>query len=111
MPRSDLCQTCQQNTVETGALANMDDTKYLEHLNLAQRERLYYTDTIQKCTDKTFNATHISSDFAQQLHIPRLSYQPGPVYFLTPYKIRLFGVHNEAVCLHVNYVDMFQTVF
>jgi len=49
-------------------------------------------------------ATHISFDFAQQVHIPHLPDQPGPIYFLTPYKIGLFGVHNEAAGIQVNYV-------
>ena len=127
MPRSDLCLTCQQNTTSMAALANMSDEvktdrikSSLEHLNLVQRERLYYTDTIQKCKDmlashptksllgnqvKSFSgASHISFDFAQQVHIPNLPDQPGPIYFLTPYKIGLFGIHNEAMGIQVNYV-------
>ena len=47
---------------------------------------------------------HISSDFAQQVHIPNLPDQPGPIYFLTPYKIGLFGIHNEAMGIQVNNV-------
>jgi len=56
MTHSDLCLTCQQNTTSMADLANMSDKvktdrikNSLEHLNLGQRERLHYTDTIQKC--------------------------------------------------------------
>jgi len=127
MPRSDLCLTCQQNTTSMVALANISDEvktdrieSSLEHLNLVQRERLHYTDTIQKCKDMLVShptkcllgnqvrsfpgASHISFDFAQQVHIPNLPDQPGPIYFLTPYKIGLFGIHNEAIGIQVNYV-------
>ena len=47
---------------------------------------------------------HISFDFAQQVHIPHLPDEPGPMYFLTPYKIGLFGVYNKAAGIQVNYV-------
>ena len=127
MPRSDLCLTCQQNTLKLSVLANMDDSikaerikQSLEHLNLVQQERLCYTDTIKKCRDVlnshptknltgnvvgSFSASsHISFDFAQQVHIPNLPDQPGPIYFLTPYKIGIFGIQNEAVGVQINYI-------
>lgn len=127
LPRTDLCATCQQNTVKLSELANMDEElkakrikNSLDHLTLVQQERLVYTATIQNCKQmysghptKTLGSlpqgefqgcSHVSFDFAQQVHVPHLPDQPGPLYFLTPYKIGIFGISNEAAGVQVNYV-------
>lgn len=53
----------------------------------------------------TFNGEiHISFDYAQQVHVPHLPNQPGPIFFFTPFKLGLFGINNEALCSQVNYV-------
>lgn len=39
---------------------------------------------------------HYSFDFAQQIHIPFDSLQPGPIYFLTPFKVSLFDIIIEC---------------
>ena len=127
LPRTDLCLTCQQDTVKISQLANMDEVtrteriqKSLDHLNLVKQERQVYVDTIEKCKQilswhptkllgslpqgQFTGSAHISFDFAQQVHVPNLPDQPGPLYFLTPYKIGIFGINNEAVGRQINYV-------
>lgn len=53
----------------------------------------------------TFEGTvHYSFDYAQQNHVPTLPQQPGPVYFLTPYKVGLFGIMSNTFNHQGNYV-------
>jgi hypothetical protein len=47
---------------------------------------------------------HYSFDFAQQVHLPSDPLQPGPMYFLTPRKLGLFGVCCEGLPKQVNYL-------
>ena len=47
---------------------------------------------------------HYSFDYAQQVHVPSDPIQPGPMYFLTPRKLGIFGVHCEGVTKQVNYL-------
>lgn len=47
---------------------------------------------------------HYSFDFAQQIHLPYDSQQVGPMYFLTGYKIGLFGVACEPLGKFVLYI-------
>lgn len=47
---------------------------------------------------------HYSFDFAQQVHFPNMAAQPGPLYFLTPRKCGVFGVHCEGVRQQMNYL-------
>lgn len=49
-------------------------------------------------------AMHYSFDFAQQVHFPSDAAQPGPLYFLTPRKCGIFGVHCEGVSQQVNFL-------
>lgn len=47
---------------------------------------------------------HYSFDFAQQIHIPFDSLQPGPIYFLTPFKVGLFGIFNDTLKVQHNFI-------
>lgn len=47
---------------------------------------------------------HYSFDFAQQVHYPSNAAQPGPLYFLTPRKCGIFGVHCEGLSKQVNFL-------
>jgi hypothetical protein len=94
--------------------------KSMAHLTNVKVERNVYNESIERSrtsfnnhpTKKlsnyepcTFNGdTHISFDYAQQVHIPNLPDQPGPIYFLTPYKLGIFGIQNEAAHVQVNFV-------
>ena len=47
---------------------------------------------------------HYSIDFAQQVHYPSNPLQPGPIYFLTPWKVAIFGICCEAIPRQVNFI-------
>ena len=47
---------------------------------------------------------HYSFDYAQQVHYPSDPLQPGPIYFLTPWKCTIFGVNCEAIPRQVNFL-------
>ena len=48
---------------------------------------------------------HYSFDYAQQIHIPHDPIQPGPMFFLVPYKVQVFGIANEALKMQHNYLN------
>lgn len=41
---------------------------------------------------------------AQQIHIPSNPLQPGPIYFVVPFKVGIFGVMSETSNKQVNYL-------
>lgn len=47
---------------------------------------------------------HYTFDFSQALSIPHHARQEGPLYFLTPRKVQLFGVALEGCYQQVNYI-------
>lgn len=47
---------------------------------------------------------HYSFDIAQQIHISFYSLQPGPIYFLTPFKVGLFGNSNDTLKVQHNFI-------
>ena len=47
---------------------------------------------------------HYSFDFAKQVHYPSNPLQPGPIYFLTPWKVAIFGICCEAIPRQVNFI-------
>lgn len=47
---------------------------------------------------------HYSFDYAQQVHLPSNPMQPGPIYFLVPRKVGLFGVCCEGLPKQMNFV-------
>ena len=93
-----------------------------QHLYRAERERLVYKRECKNakthleevmehnigCDDeskfRTIDFTHLSFDFAQQLHFPAPPDQPGGLFFLTPRKCGLFGICNEAQFQQANYL-------
>lgn len=124
-PRTDLCVVCKNNTISLQKLRTMDDNKRIDihqrsmqHLNFVSGQRGHYQETIsksratlpEKCLlgEKVASnidvVQHYSFDFAQQIFIPNSSQQVGPLYFLVPYKLALFGVMCEPVGKMVIYV-------
>ncbi|ELT97676.1 hypothetical protein CAPTEDRAFT_206709 [Capitella teleta] len=57
---------------------------------------------INVCTKPV--SMHYSFDFAQQVYLPSDPLQPGPMYFLTPRKLWLFGGCCEGIPKQVNYL-------
>jgi len=116
-----LCDTCHNNFTSLAQLRTLDDSvkeqmlqKSVEHLSLVKCERSLYQADVQKAkesleclplgTSLGFNkpnahavTAHYSFDYAQQIHIPHSSQQVGPLYFLVPYKVALFGVASEPI--------------
>jgi hypothetical protein len=108
-------------------LSNLDDDAKIKrvqasmtHLQQVKVEREVYTEAIEHAPASlkihptkllatyelcSFDGmTHISFDFAQQVHIPHFPHQPGPIFFLTPYKLGIFGINNEAARSQFNYI-------
>ncbi len=100
-----------------------------DHLLLVQLERSYYKTTCDNCRSKirehfssndgTFSppspncntspnsvdiSCHYSFDYSQQVHFPADPLQPGPIFFLTPRKCNIFGVHCEAIPRQVKFL-------
>ena len=125
LPRSDLCALCQQNQMSVAKMRNLPEDEKIaliqkcqEHLLLVQKEREHYNSVIGICKSQpncpkdvglhspcSFpGKMHISFDFAQQIHLPYDSQQVGPIYFLTGYKVALFGVAIEPLAKFVLYI-------
>ena len=47
---------------------------------------------------------HYSFDYAQMVYFPSDPLQPGPIYFLTPRKGSVFGVHCEGLPRQMNFL-------
>lgn len=128
-PRTDLCYFRQKNitthTKLNGATEEEKQAFFLkcqEHLNTVNTERASYKSVIKQTVDdfiahevlldenmcvipNTYDGSiHYSFDFAQQIHIPHDSQQPGPIYFLTPYKIGVFGIMNDTMKTQHNFL-------
>lgn len=125
-PMSDLCKTCQSNYVSLSKLTLASEQQKLQqyskskaHLDKVLIEREYYKSTIQNSIEEAVGKTiatgraepcnyagtcHYSFDMAQQVHIPHNPMQPGPIYFLTPFKLGLFGVMNDTLKKQCNFV-------
>lgn len=118
LSRSDLCALCQQSQMSFAKMRNLPEDEKLElvkkcqdHLLLVKKEREHYKSVIASCKSQSncpnelglhgiccfSGKRHISFDFAQQIHLPFDSQQVGPIYFLTGYKVGLFGVAVEPL--------------
>lgn len=127
-PKTDLCVVCRNSITSFSRLHNLpDDEKKkqiedsLEHLTHVENERRYYSDIIQECAENIplihFSLSlghrlpclipggmHYSFDFAQQISIPHHALQVGPIYFLSAYKVGLFGIAIEPIHKFILYV-------
>ena len=123
--RTDVCKTCRLITreiIEKRHKISIDAHQELvlklnSHLKLVKDERAYYKQTIidaSRYLNETFSLNtpnskdiemHYSFDYAQQIHIPHDPLQPGPMFFLVPYKVQVFGIANEALKMQHNYLN------
>ena len=127
-PRTDLCDTCQRfrNGLQYNARKEEEAKdllkKFKEHLVKAKLERTYYNKNTKlaeqqrKLVDEQFiirgkvdycsiDATaHYSYDWAQNVHVPHSDQQVSKIYYLSPRKVHLFGIQDEAVREQINYV-------
>ena len=125
-PMTDLCWTCQQNNSLVYRGANISETAKSErlqkqevHLHRAVCERSEYQSMVaaSKATCESNQLSsfsknvpcsrqivmHYSFDYAQQIHLPSNPLQPGPVYFMVPRKVGLFGVCCEGLPKQMNF--------
>ena len=126
-PMTDLCWICQNNNYRIFRSANLDDEEKRElliqqqlHLSSVDEERTLYREMTSQCKAVVSDlgiqslgenppcsrdiTVHYSFDFAQQVHLPNSPYQPGPLYFLTPRKVGIFGICCEGLPQQVNYL-------
>lgn len=47
---------------------------------------------------------HYSFDMAQNVSLPSNPLQPGPLYFLAPFKVAIFGITNDTVKIQHNFL-------
>ena len=129
--KTDLCWRCQNNNNKIFKSVNRTEeekiallTEQLKHLDTADKERGYYKSQCELAKEDLetkflvmFNKyppppppcsfegrTHISWDYAQQLHYPSDPFQPGPMYFKAARKCGVFGVCNDGLNSQVNYL-------
>lgn len=125
-PMSDLCRKCQSNytTMRVMTLASEEEKMRInedmhQHLEKVIKERSFYKLTVKNSTEamksQEFSQEprppcsydgfcHYSFDFAQQVQIPSNPLQPGPIYFLSPYKVGIFGIMCDSVHKQHNYL-------
>ena len=64
-----------------------------------------YAVTGSKANYCSVDATaHYSYDWAQNVHVPQSDQQVSKIYYLSPRKVHLFGIQDEAVREQINYV-------
>ena len=123
----DLCWQCQSNNRDISSSSNLPDVvkqakvkKHQAHVYLVFNERTFYQNMV-KDAKAAYNAAgclslephppcstdfavHFSFDYAQQVHLPSFPMQQGPLYFLVPRKVGIFGVCMEGIPRQVKYL-------
>ena len=126
-PMTDLCWTCQKSNVLIYRSANLIDADKSDrliqqelHMETVKQERCAYNKMVGSAKDvcrqlgigKLSANTpcsrqiemHHSFDYAQQVHLPSDPLQPGPICFLVPQNVGLFGVCCEGLPKQVNFL-------
>ncbi|KAK2191544.1 hypothetical protein NP493_52g05007 [Ridgeia piscesae] len=126
-PMTDLCWTCQKNNVmiyRSVSLTEADKSDRLIQqelqLETVKQERAAYNKMVGSAKDVCRQLgvcelsantpcsrqieMHYSFDYVQQIHLPSEPLQPGPIYFLVPRKVGLFGVCCEGLPKRVNFL-------
>nr|XP_022302539.1 uncharacterized protein LOC111110356 [Crassostrea virginica] len=132
-PKTDLCKTCF-DLRENIAGAFDEETKLeltqrlIDHIDQAKQEREFYKECTTRAKEELQNAekphgrylpscsapyenVHYTFDFSQYVTIPHSSQQVGPLFFLQPRKVQIFGVCDENFPLQTNYlIDENETI-
>lgn len=98
---SDFCDTC----TSFRKADYQPHELYVEHRRMAQNERQYYLQQIEKARNDS-TEYHLSFDYAQAVSLPHLAQQPGTFYFQVQRKVPLFGISVEAERKQFNFVHM-----
>ena len=121
---SDLCETCQNNNYLIMKSVNATEEEKSEklrtqeqHLAKARECRNYYREQCQQSEEYLNSLSeeeanlntkegpiHVSFDYAQNVQIPHMPQQVGPIYFKVPRKCHLFGICCEGIPRQVNYL-------
>ena len=133
-PRHDVCAKCKKSRKKISDSVSEEDimqsTREMQgHVSLAQSERVVYqqciTEAKSEAEDKglgqlirplpvmstDYQSVHYTFDFAQNVCIPHHARQMGPLYFLTPRKVQVFGFRNDSASQQLNYlIDEDQTI-
>ena len=129
-PRDDVCQTCEIIRKKISDAVSEEEkltasTELSTHIEKAQLERGVYKQSIKCAFDETpprdegaippvskdLHKIHYTFDFSQQVTIPHHYRQMGPLYFMTPRRVQLFGVRLDGASLQYNYlIDEDQTI-
>jgi hypothetical protein len=73
------------------------------HKKQAQLERDYYNQNTKLAKEQK-EIAHYSYDWSQTVRVPHFSQQPSQDYYLSSYKVNLFGVQNEVNREQTNYI-------
>lgn len=126
-PQTDVCKTCETLRKEISDAVSETDkldtsSRLKEHVEHAQAERQFYRNSLAKAEEEwnsfglelpvvtaplslPLTDVHYTFDFAQQVTVPHHARQMGPLYFLSPRKVQVFGVAMEGQ--HKQYNFMF----
>lgn len=80
------------------------------HLRNVTEERKIFDKTITDTRaayklDKTnVKSAHYSFDMAQNVGLPSNPLQPGPLHFLAPFKVAIFGIMNDTAKIQHNFL-------
>ena len=110
-PQTDLCDVCHdhcRNIMHSGHLSENEKRNIfaagVAHIDAVKAEREYYNSQIGRAREEE-NASHISFDYAQQIHYPYDSEKVGSAFFKTARKCGIFGVCEESPeDVQVNYL-------
>ncbi|KAK3109177.1 hypothetical protein FSP39_024721 [Pinctada imbricata] len=131
-PMSDMCPKCEEHRDAISKAVGMEQKQeavrlFSEHLTIVQKEREVYNKSVDdarvEMTDyvrpagvippcsATLTKVHYTMDFSQAVSVPHHARQEGPLYFLVPRKLQLFGIAVEGIFRQFNYViDEDQTI-
>ncbi|XP_062575096.1 uncharacterized protein LOC134237029 [Saccostrea cucullata] len=124
-PRTDVCHICERhrNAIRL-AVGDVEKlrctTAFQDHLQRAAKEKQAYQQAVMESMTEIENVrrgygpsipcsspytkVHYTFDFSQQMFIPHHARQMGPLYFLVPRKVQLFGVRVDGVPRQYNYL-------
>nr|XP_034317544.1 uncharacterized protein LOC117686543 [Crassostrea gigas] len=124
-PRSDICPKCENHRANISTAAGQQEKQehlqaFTEHLLMVEKERQVYNNAVKNARKEMelnhrpagvippcstdLKEVHYTFDFSQALSIPHHARQEGPLYFLTPRKVQLFGVAIEGQHHQINYL-------
>ncbi|XP_061192127.1 uncharacterized protein LOC133200324 [Saccostrea echinata] len=124
-PRSDICPKCEDCRAKISTAVGLAEKQeqlriFTDHLSNVEMERQVYNDAVKKAREEMgafarpegllppcstdLRHVHYTFDFSQALSIPHHARQEGPLYFLTPRKVQLFGVAIDGNYKQMNYV-------